>query len=124
MKGNNLPNELSTTPFYSAGVANAADSGAVIIKDGNCGSGHLLPVLGCYMITQDMVAVKTPSGNQEVSCHFDIPPGCTPLAKPVKANGFECYTSFSIATDTSFVATPGGQATLKCRVGHSAPPKR
>jgi hypothetical protein len=82
-------------------------NGFVPTADGDFGPGLFTP--------DGLHAVLTPSGNQKLTCQFDIPEGAEP-ARATRASGFLCGTNFGFTSDTRMVATPGGQATLTCHV--------
>lgn len=67
---------------------------------------------GPTLSTDSALSVTTPTREQLLSCHFDGPP---PPA-PVNISGFPCATFHGYSTDSRFVYTSSGQATLTCRI--------
>ncbi len=59
-------------------------------------------------------AVESASGNQVMTCHFRH---SEDLDRAVTVRGFRCGTVFrELTTDSRMTATPGGHATLQCKV--------
>lgn len=99
-------------------VSAQAEQAATIIKDGGCFG--FVPTasggFGAFLFTPDGAhAVETSAGTQSLVCHFDIPAGLEP-ATATRAEGFGCGTYFGFTTESKMVATPGGRATLTCKV--------
>ena len=61
-------------------------------------------------------SVVTSSGNTSLVCKFDIPAAITPTDSARRAEGFLCGTYLGFTRDSKMVATPGGQATLTCKI--------
>ena len=101
-----------------APLAAKSENAAEIVKDGACfgfvpdGNGGATTGL---FAPEGAHAVTNSSGNTTLVCQFDIPEGFEP-AKAVKATGFLCGTYFGITEDSWVLATPGGKATLVCKV--------
>ena len=96
-----------------------AAGGATITKDFGC-SGFVPTASGgigtTLFTTEAASSVVSGSGSTTLTCHFDIPAGAEP-AKTTRASGFVCYTYLLEATyDSRMQASPGGNATLSCRV--------
>ena len=98
----------------AAQSANAAD----ISKDFGC-RGFVPSATGGFagsLFSSDGTQSTTNSaGVTSLVCHFDIPDRLLP-ATATKAEGFRCGTALGATTDSKMVATPGGQATLTCKV--------
>lgn len=106
----------ATIPAAPA-MAQSANA-AQIIKDGGCGG--FVPTadggFSAFIFTPDGAhAVKTSAGTQSLICQFDIPAGLEP-ASSTHAEGFGCGTYFGYTTDSKMIATPGGRATLICKI--------
>lgn len=99
-------------------VAAKSENSAQIVKDGGCfgfvPDGNGGATTGLFN-PEGAHAVSTKSGNVTLVCHFDIPEGFEP-AKAVKADGFLCGTYFGLTNDSRVLATPGGKATLICKI--------
>ena len=104
---------VATAPPAIAQSANAA----TIVKDGPCGG--FVPTstggFGPFIGTTDLMSVVTSSGVTSLICHFDIPAGLEP-ASATRASGFGCGTFLGGTTDSKMVASPGGNATLTCKI--------
>lgn len=103
-------------------LAAQSENAAVVIDDSGCGG--FVPTadggIGALIFTPDGAhAVRTSSGNQILTCQFDIPEGSEP-ATATMASGFLCGTYFGLTTDTKMVASPGGKATLICKLNPSS----
>ena len=92
---------------------------AVVVDDFGCGgfvpnsdtpSGF--PALA-FLFTTESHANLTKSGVTILTCHFDH---VVDLPHATGARGFLCGTVFKLTTDTQMIATPGGKATLVCKV--------
>ena len=95
-----------------------SDNAAVVIDEAGCNG--FVPTadggFGSFIATTDGAhAVLTSSGVQILTCQFDIPEGLEP-ATATLASGFGCFTYFGGTTDTKMIASPGGKATLICKV--------
>lgn len=69
--------------------------------------------------TEEARSVVNLSGST-LTCHFDIPAGLEP-AKATRAAGFACIvlggsSGYQSTTDSRMQASPGGNATLSCRI--------
>lgn len=111
---------VSTLPSVpaSAQSANAAN----ISKDFGCGG--FVPTasggFGSFLVSFDGTHSTTNSaGVTSLVCHFDIPAGQEP-ATATRAEGFLCGTFLGLTTNSKMVASPGGQATLTCKVNPSS----
>ena len=93
-----------------------ADPAVVITADNACVGFVPTPTggFGTFLIGS-LHSVVTSSGNSQLVCKFDITAGQEP-AKATRAEGFGCGTFLGFTTDTKMVASPGGQATLVCKV--------
>ncbi len=96
-----------------------SEKAAVVLKGDEhpygCFTGQLP---GVFLITFDAVhTVGNSSGLVKLVCHFEIPEGYAP-EKAYRAEGFGCGVYFPtgsfVTSDTRFVATPGGTATMEC----------
>lgn len=99
----------------SAGAAYAEP--ATVTKDFGC-SGFVPNPDGSpasYLGTTESHSVATSSGVTSLVCKFDIPDGAEP-AKATQANDFLCNTYLGLTNDSKMVASPGGNATLTCRI--------
>ncbi len=110
---------LVTASMIPAAPAMAQSANAANInKDFGCGgfvpsaSGGFASFLVSFDGTHSVV---TSSGVTSLVCHFDIPAGQEP-AKATQASGFGCGTFLGFTTDSKMVASPGGRATLTCRI--------
>jgi len=105
---------VATAPPAISQSANAAS----ISKDFGCGG--FVPTdtggFGSFLISFDGThSVVTSSGVTSLICKFDIPAGQEP-AKATHASGFGCGTFLGFTTDSKMVASPGGNATLTCKI--------
>jgi hypothetical protein len=64
------------------------------------------------LFTNDPQAVITPSGNTKFTCHFEGPP----IAQTTVGKGFQCGTPLGPTTESHYVYTKSGNATLTCRI--------
>lgn len=99
---------VATTPPAFAQSANAAS----VVKDVGC-SGFVPG--GGGLFTTESHSVVTSSGVTSLICNFDIPAGSEPLTA-TRAVGFGCGTFLGFTTDSKMVASPGGNATLTCKI--------
>lgn len=90
-----------------------ADSAAFVTK-GQCGLAKKTSGLS-RSLTGTGTRVITSSGKSNLTCHFVIPAGLEP-DRPVKKSGFECTVNGHETTNSSLLMTPGGTATLSCKV--------
>lgn len=90
-----------------------ADSAASVTK-GQCGLGKNVSGLS-EDLTGAGTRVITSSGKSNLTCHFVIPAGLEP-DRPVKKSGFGCMVNGHKTTNSSVLMTPGGTATLSCKV--------
>lgn len=107
---------VTTAPPAFAQSANAAS----IIKDVGC-TGFVPTADGSFgslLFSTDMMAVSTSSGVSTLTCKFDIPAGSEP-ARATRASGFGCGTFLGGTTDSRMTASPGGNATITCRIHHA-----
>ena len=97
-----------------------SDNAAVVISEGSCGGFVPTPTggFGPFMIGS-LHSVVTRSGVTSLVCKFDIPAAITPTDRARRAEGFDCLTFLGLTTDSKMVATPGGQATLTCKINGS-----
>lgn len=105
---------VATAPPAFADSANAA----TITKDFGCGGFVPTPTggFGSFLISNDGThSVVTSSGVTSLICKFDIPAGLEP-ATATRASGFGCGTFLGFTTDSKMVASPGGNATLTCKI--------
>ena len=101
-----------------APAAAQSDNAADISKDFGCGG--FIPTatggIGFRLFTRDDThSVTNSAGVTSLVCHFEIPAGREP-ATATRAEGFRCGTFLGVTRDSKMVATPGGQATLTCRI--------
>ena len=98
----------------SAGMAWAAPApqAATVTKDFGCNG--FVPG-GGGLFTTESHSVVTSSGVTSLICKFDIPAGGEP-AKATHADGFRCNTFLGSTTESRMVASPGGNATLTCKI--------
>ena len=99
-----------------------SDNAADISKDFGCGG--FVPTatggFGWRLFSRDGTHSTTNSaGVTSLVCQFDIPAGREP-ATATRAEGFRCGTFLGLTTDSKMVATPGGQATLTCKINPSS----
>ncbi len=96
-----------------------SEMAAIVLKGDDhpygCFTGQLP---GVFLTTEDAVhTVGNSSGLVKLVCHFVIPEGDAP-AKVYKSEGFGCGIYFPtgsvVTTNSRFVATPGGTATMEC----------
>jgi hypothetical protein len=87
----------------------AQGEGATVIHEGGCALGE--PEVP-NLFTNDSHAVITPSGNTMLICHFEGPP----IAETTVGEGFLCGTYLGATTESRYVYTKGGNATLTCRI--------
>jgi len=94
-----------------------AQDSAVVIKDVGCSG--FVPGSGFPLHSDEKThSTATPSGNTMLVCHFDIPEGEEP-EKATRDSGFECGTYLGTTNNSKMVATPGGKATLTCKINGS-----
>lgn len=111
---------VASLPVMPAAAQSA--NAATISKDFGCGgfvptaSGGFGPFIVSFEGTH---STTNSAGVTSLVCHFDIPAGLEP-ATATKASGFGCGTFLGFTTDSKMVATPGGQATLTCKINPSA----
>ena len=116
---------IAASLFFTGALgsrAYAQDGPAVVINDFGC-SGFVpngstptgFPDLA-WLFTTESHAVRSASGNQILTCHFDHQ---VDLDKATQGEGFLCSTAFGLTVNTHMVATPGGKATLICKVNGS-----
>lgn len=108
---------LASTLATTSGPAIAQDGGATVTKDLGCGG--FVPTesggVGAIIYTTEGAVVIKGNGSTSLSCHFDIPPGLEPQTT-TRAYGFLCNTWLGSTTDSRMQASPGGNATLTCRI--------
>lgn len=106
----------SITPISPA-LAQSVNA-ANITKDFGCG-GFVPTATGgfaSFLITfGGTTSVVNSAGVTSLICNFDIPAGQEP-ATATRASGFGCSTFLGFTTDSTMVASPGGKATLTCRI--------
>jgi hypothetical protein len=92
---------------------------AVVVDDFGCGgfvpnpdTEDGFPPLA-FLSTTESHAVLTKSGVNILTCHFDH---LVDLPYATGARGFLCGTVFGVTDDTKMIATPGGKATLVCKI--------
>ncbi len=100
---------VSGLTFGTGGLANAeSGAGSVVIRQFSCFvSLPPAPFLETSAKTQTVI---TPSGATALTCHFNGPR----ISDTLRAQGFTCGTFLGVTTDSRFVYTPSGQATLVC----------
>jgi hypothetical protein len=87
----------------------AQGEGATVIQEGNC----FLRQPGLpNLFTNDPQAVITPSGNTKFTCHFEGPT----IEQTTVGKGFQCGTPLGPTTESHYVYTKSGNATLTCRI--------
>jgi hypothetical protein len=95
----------------STAIVNGHSSGA------SCAVGAQLTG-GPFLVTSNMVAVSNGGGGYALTCQFKYPSGSQPTSL-LTMSGFPCFVWFDpllVTYDSLFLATPGGQATLLCRL--------
>lgn len=111
---------LASVPVMSPAIAQS-DNAAYVQHEGQCGG--FVPSedggSGPFLIGE-LHQVSTSSGVTTLVCKFDIPEWALP-ATATRAEGFPCNTYAGVTTDSKMVASPGGQATLVCRVNEAKP---
>ena len=111
---------VASLPVMPAAAQSA--NAAWILKDFGCG-GFVPTATGGFgsglFTIEGTHSVVNSAGNTSLVCQFDIPAGLEP-ATATKASGFGCGTFLGFTTDTKMVATPGGEATLTCKINPSA----
>ena len=70
------------------------------------------PISPHELVTNDIYQVATPSGQSQLTCEFEGPA----IEEMVIVESFSCGTGFGNTTDSRFVCTKSGQATLICQV--------
>ena len=109
---------VSASIIAGAPALAQSDNAANITKDFGCGG--FVPTatggFGSGLVSFDGTkSVTNSAGVTSLVCHFDIPAGREP-ATATRAEGFLCGTYLGVTRDSKMVATPGGQATLTCRI--------
>lgn len=102
-----------------AGPAFAQSDNAAVVIDRDTGCGGFVPSpTGGFGpgLRGSLHSVATSSGVTSLVCKFDIPEAITPTDSARRAEGFRCGTFLGVTTDSKMVATPGGQATLTCKI--------
>jgi hypothetical protein len=102
---------LSLTVLMTALIVwpvGAEEHGAFIDKQVGCG----LITGGPDLFTNDAHSVITPSGNTMLICQFKG----EPIPQTVTGEGFVCNTYLGLTTESHFVRTQSGDATLTCRI--------
>ena len=111
---------VASLPVMPAAAQSA--NAATITKDFGCG-GFVPTATGgfaSFLFSSDGTqSVINSAGVTTLICHFDIPAGQEP-ATATRASGFGCGTFLGFTTDSKMVATPGGEATLTCKINPSA----
>ena len=108
---------MASLPIAAPATAQSANA-ATITKDFGCGG--FVPTasggFGSFLVSFDGTHSTTNSaGVTSLVCHFDIPAGQEP-ATATRAEGFLCGTFLGLTNDSKMVASPGGQATLTCKI--------
>lgn len=108
---------LTLATIVANSPATAQSDGAMISKDLGCGGFIPTPSggVGELIYTNESVVVVKGNGTTSLSCHFDIPVGLEPETT-ARASAFGCYTWLGLTYDTRMQASPGGSATLSCRI--------
>ncbi len=106
---------VASIPLAGPVIAQS-DNAASVQHDGLCGG--FVPTasggFGAFLIGS-LHSVVTSSGNSTLVCKFDIPEANRP-ATATQATGFGCGTFLGLTFDSRMTASPGGQATLVCKV--------
>ena len=110
---------VASLPVMPAAAQSA--NAATISKDFGCGG--FVPTatggFGSFLVSFDGTqSVVNSAGVTTLICHFDIPAGQEP-ATATKASGFGCGTFLGFTNDSKMVASPGGRATLTCKINGS-----
>jgi hypothetical protein len=108
-----ISHPASAAPSHASRAA-ADDPGATVLKDFSCFV-FLPPVP--FLTTTDTHTTITPSGNTVLTCRFDNP---SPPSDTLIFENFTCGTFLGVTTDSQFVATKGGPATLTCHINGSS----
>jgi hypothetical protein len=122
---------LLTCLFALTPVYGQNEEAAIVLKNLDHPTGCFATSLttmkspGPLLHTEDQIhTVASPKGNVKLICHFDLPETVR-LSKPFRDSGFLCAIylpnkknddefCYVITTRTTFLATPGGRATLTC----------
>ncbi|MGH6786210.1 MAG: hypothetical protein ACREBO_05225 [Novosphingobium sp.] len=106
---------VASIPLAGPVIAQS-DNAATVTQDGLCGGFVPSPSggFGPFMIG-NLHSVVTSSGVSMLVCKFDIPEAIRP-ATATQATGFLCGTFLGLTNDSRMTASPGGQATLVCKV--------
>ena len=109
---------IGTAGVMGVSASRAAFGAQVVnghISDTGCGAGPDLTG-GPFLVTTDMVALVS-RGGYVLTCQFEYPTGSFP-ASVIRVTGFVCAIWPDVDTyDSLFIASPGGRATLSCRLG-------
>ena len=111
---------VASLPVMPAAAQSA--NAATISKDFGCGG--FVPTatggFGSFLVSfEGTQSVSNSAGVTTLICRFNIPAGQEP-ATATRASGFGCGTFLGFTTDSKMVATPGGEATLTCKINPSA----
>jgi hypothetical protein len=109
---------LATTVATAQPATAQSANAATITEDFICGGFVPTPTGGIGTVifsTEGTHSVVTSSGVANLVCHFTIPASDVP-ATATRASGFACGTFLGGTNDSKMVASPGGYATLTCRV--------
>lgn len=113
---------IAATSFGLTMVAPAvaAADPAVVKKEGYCAG--FVPnedgSQGIGLESHDSRSIANRGGTTLI-CHFDIPSGYEP-SRAARAEGFVCDTYLGTTTDSRMVATPGGRATMTCKIHNNS----
>ena len=98
------------------GAGPAMALGAATIDEFRCSLPGSASGLRTTLVTRGRThQVATPRGGAMLQCHFQIPAGFEP-DQTVRVQGFRCLTFRGATYDSQSVATPGGQAHLRCQI--------
>ena len=102
---------FASTAAASAQMFNGHTSGVI------CGAGSNLTG-GPFLTTGNMIAVSNAGGGYVLTCQFQYPAGSYPSSQ-ITVTGFACFIwpdPGLVTFNSSFIATPGGRATMICRL--------
>ena len=92
----------------------AVADGATVINDFGCTLTAADAGLSAALHTTESHAVVTPSGNTQLTCHFDVPPAIAPSGT-LHHEGFLCGTQGGFTRDSRSV-TNKNEALLVCTI--------
>lgn len=101
---------VATVSVLTASAVSATGGqGAVVLKGATCNL--VQPPLPILTTTRSH-SVVTPSGNSNLSCHFQT----TRQAQTRSANEIPCFTAIGQTTEARAVVTKSGRGMLSCKL--------